>query len=132
MNDSIHSGIPLHSDDSSRAALSGRRSYRIRVLLPGFAGAVSCLGLVHAEAPVQQLDTMTVSETRDKNGNIIDYRTEKAAAATKTDTPLIETPQSISVITEDQLELRNAKTVTEALRYTAGTSTETYGQDPRG
>jgi len=75
---------------------------------------------------------MTVTGTRDQDGKILDYNTESAAVGTKTDTPLLETPQSISVITQDQMVIRNAQGVAEALRYTAGTSTETYGQDPRG
>lgn len=100
----------------------------------------SCLGLVHAEevptknnpAAAVALDTMTVSATRDGDGKILDYSTENNTVGTKTTTSLLETPQSISVVTQDQIAIRNAQGVAEALRYTAGTSTETYGQDPRG
>ncbi len=41
-------------------------------------------------------------------------------SATKTDIPLIETPQSISVITQEQLEDRGADTLTKAVTYSPG------------
>ncbi|WP_245615186.1 TonB-dependent siderophore receptor [Muricoccus aerilatus] len=50
-----------------------------------------------------------------------------SGTGTKTDTPLIETPQSISVITADEIEAREARTVTQALRYSAGAITDTRG-----
>ncbi len=48
----------------------------------------------------------------------------RSEAGTKTDTPIIETPQSISVVTRDQIEAQNAQTVEQALRYTAGVEAE--------
>ena len=50
---------------------------------------------------------------------------------TKTDTPLIENAQSISVITRDQIDARQAQTLGEALRYNAGIRTENFGPDSR-
>ncbi|WP_159993203.1 TonB-dependent siderophore receptor [Roseomonas sp. 18066] len=50
-----------------------------------------------------------------------------SATASKTDTPIIETPQSISVITADEIQARNARSLTQALRYTAGTTVEPRG-----
>ncbi|NHN87322.1 TonB-dependent siderophore receptor [Acetobacter conturbans] len=47
---------------------------------------------------------------------------KNSSAATKTDTPLIETPESVSVITRAQLDQQNARTIAEALRYSAGVS----------
>ena len=44
----------------------------------------------------------------------------RSATATKTDTPLIETPQSIAVVTADQMTLMKAQTLEDALAYTAG------------
>ncbi|HWK55653.1 MAG TPA: TonB-dependent siderophore receptor [Hyphomicrobiales bacterium] len=46
---------------------------------------------------------------------------------TKADIPLIETPQSISVVTREQLEDRAATTVGQALRYTPGVVAEWRG-----
>jgi len=49
------------------------------------------------------------------------------AAATKTSTPIIETPQSISIVTRQQLQEQAPQTVGQALRYTPGVFAEGYG-----
>lgn len=54
-----------------------------------------------------------------------------SAAATKSDTPILETPQSISVVTREQLDKRNVQTMIEALQYVPGIATHTGGKDPR-
>lgn len=51
----------------------------------------------------------------------------RSGTATKTDTPLIETPQSVSVITTDQVRNQGAVSIGEALRYTAGVSGDVNG-----
>ncbi len=57
---------------------------------------------------------------------------ETSTAGTKTDTPLIETPQSISVITRKQLDQQNFQTAAQSLQYAPGVSTGTRGgYDPR-
>lgn len=55
------------------------------------------------------------------------YVATASVSATKTDTPIIETPQSISVITRDQMTEQGAQTLNQVLRYTAGVSTESRG-----
>ncbi len=44
----------------------------------------------------------------------------RSATATKTDTPIIEVPQSISVVTQDQMQTRQVQSVNETLNYTPG------------
>ncbi|MGN6376198.1 MAG: TonB-dependent siderophore receptor [Sphingomonas sp.] len=56
---------------------------------------------------------------------------EGSTTATKTNIPLIETPQSISVITRDQIDLLNFTDAQQAVRYTAGAFGENYGPDLR-
>nr|WP_281413084.1 TonB-dependent siderophore receptor [Marivibrio halodurans] len=53
-------------------------------------------------------------------GPVDGYIAKRSATGTKTDTPLIEVPQSISVIGAEQIERQNARTVSDALRYTPG------------
>lgn len=48
------------------------------------------------------------------------YVARTTGTATKTDTPVLETPQSISTITRRQMDDQNVQTVANALRYTAG------------
>ena len=58
--------------------------------------------------------------------------TGRAITATKTETPIAETPQAISVVSEDLFEDRGARNVQEILRYTAGVTAESFGLDTRG
>ena len=54
-----------------------------------------------------------------------------ASAPTKTDTPLLETPQSVSVVSRAEIERRGAQSVAEALTYTPGVLTGVGGEDSR-
>ncbi|PHN25296.1 TonB-dependent siderophore receptor [Pseudomonas sp. ICMP 561] len=60
------------------------------------------------------------------------YVPKTSNSASKTNTPLIEIPQSISVVTRKQMEDQGAQTVTDALRYVPGVKVEAYGLDPKG
>lgn len=55
----------------------------------------------------------------------------RSAAGTKTDTPLLETPQSVSVITRKQLEDQKPRSISEALNYTPGIFTALVGATNR-
>jgi iron complex outermembrane receptor protein len=59
------------------------------------------------------------------------YVAESQGTATKSDTPLIETPQSITVVTRDRMNAQEVNTLAEALRYTAGVQAEPFGFEPR-
>ncbi|MBX7539832.1 TonB-dependent receptor [Qipengyuania sphaerica] len=54
-----------------------------------------------------------------------DYGTDDGSSATKTPTPLIDVPQAVSFITEDQLEDQAVHQLGDALRYVPGISMET-------
>lgn len=60
-----------------------------------------------------------------------DYVPTESETGTKSDIPLIEMPQSISVVTRDQIDLLNFIDVQQAVRYVAGVSGENYGPDLR-
>ncbi|MGQ4582710.1 TonB-dependent siderophore receptor [Lysobacter sp. F60174L2] len=57
---------------------------------------------------------------------------ERATTATKTDTPLTETPQAVSVVTSELFTDRGARNLQETLRYSAGVTAEAWGLDTRG
>ncbi|QKJ85043.1 iron complex outermembrane recepter protein [Paramixta manurensis] len=67
-------------------------------------------------------------QTTEDEGNAVAH---VSAAATKTATPLIETPQSVSVVTQAQIATQAAKTIPQAVRYLAGVSAESSGPDTR-
>lgn len=55
----------------------------------------------------------------------------KTLSATKTVADLVKTPQSVSVITRDQMNAQDVTSVSQALRYTAGVFTEYRGSSNR-
>ncbi|MEM9374945.1 MAG: TonB-dependent siderophore receptor [Pseudomonadota bacterium] len=59
------------------------------------------------------------------------YVPEENITANKTNIPLIQTPQSVSVITRDQIDLLGFIDLQQATRYTAGIASENYGPDLR-
>lgn len=99
------------------------------------AAAAAAHGLpraAYAQGAVD-LPAISVDATRaTSRGPTVGYVPEVTATATKTDTPLIETPQAVTVITRDRLDDLNVRSVTEALRYTAGVNADSYGADVRG
>jgi len=78
-----------------------------------------------APAPVQQPAPVQAGETG--TGPVVGYSARQSVTATKTDTPLLETPQSVSVVTKDQVQDQGAQSVQDALRYTPGVSLQGYG-----
>ncbi|WGF86368.1 TonB-dependent siderophore receptor [Marinivivus vitaminiproducens] len=79
-----------------------------------------------------RLPTLEISARPETaTGRVEGYVANRSRSGTKTDTPILETPQSISIVTSDQMEERNVDTVAEALRYTAGAQVEGFGYDPR-
>ncbi|CAO4194004.1 Ferrichrome outer membrane transporter/phage receptor [Methylorubrum extorquens] len=56
------------------------------------------------------------------NGPVRGYVATRSASGTKTDTPILETPQSISVVPQRQLRDQGAQTFTDALSYVPGVS----------
>lgn len=67
------------------------------------------------------LDKVTVegakrSDTRPEPG----YQAKKSSSSTRTDTPLIDTPQSISVVTQDVIKDQSVQSLADAVRYVPG------------
>lgn len=60
-------------------------------------------------------------------GPVGGYVAKSSLTGTKTDTPLMETPQTISVISAEQIAALNASSIGATLRYTAGVVGETTG-----
>ncbi len=59
-------------------------------------------------------------------GPVTGYVASQSVTGTKTDTPILETPQSISVVTRDQMVAQQTQDIGEALRYTPGVSLDLY------
>lgn len=102
-----------------------------------FLAAGLTFGAVAASAQtVSSEESLDIQRVEGANGTEIIVTAAKfvpdgALTATKTDVPLIETPQSVSVVTRDQMDLLNFIDTQQAVRYTAGVSGENYGPDLR-
>ncbi|BCD83659.1 ferric siderophore receptor [Pseudomonas solani] len=68
---------------------------------------------------LSQID-ISASGQQSAFGPVSGYVATAAGTATKTDTPIIETPQSISVVTRDQITDIHAQSLRDVLGYTAG------------
>ena len=60
------------------------------------------------------------AERETATGPVRGYAARRSATGTKTDTPIIETPQSITVIAADQIEVLGAQSITDAVAYSVG------------
>ncbi|UXA41158.1 TonB-dependent siderophore receptor [Pseudomonas juntendi] len=59
------------------------------------------------------------------------YNATHSQVATKTSMPLVETSQSVSVVTRQQIDDQGSQTVAQAMRYTPGVLTNPYGATHR-
>ncbi|WP_438275361.1 TonB-dependent siderophore receptor [Nitrobacter sp.] len=82
-----------------------------------------------APAGAISLDTIDV-QGETAWGPVNGFVASRSATGTKTDTPIIEVPQSISVITRDQIEARKPSVLVDALTYTPGVTAEVSGIMP--
>ncbi|QTD55864.1 TonB-dependent siderophore receptor [Parasphingorhabdus cellanae] len=90
---------------------------------------------LHAQENDQSKDgSNTLRTTKDGDTIVVTaraYVSDASFSANKTDIPLIQSPQSVSVISRDQIDLLNFIDVQQAVRYSAGVTGENYGPDLR-
>ena len=86
------------------------------------ASALATPDLAEAADPARTLDAVHVNAYR---------TTSHASSATKTDTAVAETAQSVSVIAREELDARGVQNLNEAMRSVAGVTLESSGIDNR-
>ncbi len=98
----------------------------------GMAGTLACAHLfvfaTGADAQTVPLDTITVErrlQDETAAGPVNGYVAQRSATGTKTNSSLMENPQSVTVITREQMEAQGVRNVAEALRYEPGVISET-------
>ncbi|WP_027575319.1 TonB-dependent siderophore receptor [Bradyrhizobium sp. WSM1743] len=64
-------------------------------------------------------------------GPVNGYVAGRSSSGTKTNTPIMETPQAVSVIGAEQIRDQKPNKLDEVLRYTAGVRAGTFGADTR-
>jgi len=119
-------------------------SHVLRYLVAAIA-LVLATGAAHAEQVSQQSQKPTASAGAQTKkaaaGNPKQLETiyvtaphfvpSSSISASKSSVPLVEVPQSVSVVTRDQLDLLNLNDVQQAIRYTSGIVGEQFGPDLR-
>ncbi|WP_242107430.1 TonB-dependent siderophore receptor [Luteimonas aquatica] len=99
--------------------------------LPAVAGSSGAGPSAEDEALDRNPDAKTLDAIQ-VHGEAEGYAAQRTRAGTRTDTPLSEVPQAISIVTEAQVRDQNAQNLQEVLRYSAGARTDQYGLDNRG
>ena len=87
-----------------------------------------------ASAPspqVQQSSESKEPRPETATGPVNGYAATRSATGMKTDTPLKEIPQSVSVVGAEQIRDQNAQSLQDALRYVPGVVADAYGFDSR-
>lgn len=92
-----------------------------------------------ADTPVQLRDSVITAPAEAADGPVQGYRATRSSSATKTDTPLSEIPQAISVVPAQVLEDLNTTRIDRALDFAGGVSRQNnfggltlYGYSVRG
>ncbi|HAL1708481.1 ferrichrome porin FhuA [Escherichia coli] len=110
---------------------TARPKHSLRKIAVVVATAVSGMS-VYAQAAVEpKEDTITVTAAPAPQesawGPAATIAARQSATGTKTDTPIQKVPQSISVVTAEEMALHQPKSVKEALSYTPGVAVGTRG-----
>ncbi|MEM9630968.1 MAG: TonB-dependent siderophore receptor [Pseudomonadota bacterium] len=109
---------------------------------------ISIPGALQAQETIQDLDPVIIESDLEQNAGVVEGELDAIAdweedpnargtvpksssAGTKSNTPLIRTPQTVSVVTSKEMRQRAVQNTSEALRYQAGVASEPYGADPR-
>lgn len=120
----------IHSKMHRRASWS--RSPLALAVLSVIAGIAQAQTVpAEAVAGIPQVTVTGQVEAETATSPVYGRVAKRTSTGVKTDTDLLETPQSVSVVTREQLELQGVTGIDEAVRYTSGTVGGAFGQDPR-
>ncbi|UVL61262.1 TonB-dependent siderophore receptor [Pseudomonas sp. B21-032] len=95
------------------------------------AGTYSLVAAPEGTLALPETSVNARSDYESAWGPATGFTATRTAAGTKTDTPIVEAPRSMSVITREQLDDRQVLNLNDALRYTAGVQSSGYGSDTR-
>ena len=107
---------------------------QVRIGAPGSAAVVApsvdVVGSI--EEPSVLLDTLSVEGQGNTGfGPVNRFVAADSSVASKSSAPIIETPYSVSVVTREQIEVRDPKTIEQTLRYAPGVQTSPVSSDLR-
>lgn len=109
-----------------------KRRFGVRLELCGVAMVAICSTWpAYAQEAATTLAPIIISGESDKEAAVKGYVAKRASTGSKSDTPVQDIPQAVSVIGREELDDRGVvNKVDEALRYTPGVTTQPFGSDP--
>ncbi len=120
------------TDDHGEVSFTLRPGrYTVTARMPGFAETTKNVDLPAAQgvfAMEMGVGSATDVVNVDADSGFVPFASN---AGSKTNALLVEVPQSISIVNEQEMEARGVITVNEALRYTPGVQADQYGVEPR-
>ncbi|RKQ39876.1 ferrichrome porin FhuA [Enterobacter sp. R1(2018)] len=102
---------------------------KLALLVAAAVGGVSASSFA-ADSVTKKEDTITVTAAAPQEsawGPAPTIAAKHSATATKTDTPIEKTPQSVSVVTNEEMQMHQFQSVKEALGYTPGVTVNSRG-----
>lgn len=108
------------------------RRFGVRLELCGVAVVAICgTWPAYAQEAATTLAPIVIRGESDKEAAVKGYVAKRASTGSKSDTPVQDIPQAVSVIGREELDDRGVvNKVDEALRYTPGVTTQPFGSDP--
>ncbi|MER9934742.1 TonB-dependent siderophore receptor [Mesorhizobium sp. M0088] len=119
-----------------RQALSRTQARRLIASSALIAASFGVVGAGRAQVvspdDATQLETIVVTGKSDRLvGPDQTIVAEDTATGTKTDTPIVDVPASVSVVTQKELEARHVESLQQAVAYTSSVLTDEFGNDDR-
>ncbi len=108
----------------------GALSCATALIIPSVAMAQSAPSDARANGGDTVLETIVVQDANaiGPEKGVVASRTK---AASKTDTPIIDAPAAVSVVTQDEIKNRSAGDLQQVIAYTSGVTVDEYGSDNR-
>lgn len=122
--------MPLHGFRMPLRKRAKHLCYAILLTLPATTQAQDS-GDGNTRGEVFRLSPIIVNAGADSDDDANSTVAQELWVGGKVATSILDTPASVSVITEKEIEQRNATTTEEVMQYTPGVITDYYGTDDR-
>lgn len=106
----------------------------VRSLTLAILSATALSGQVHPLLAQDSATTLETLQVQSESNDILvqdGYVAKQDRIGTKVDTPILDIPQAISVVAQDQIEDQKPRTLNETLSYTAAANPNGFGFDSR-
>ncbi len=109
-----------------KGRLSADEAVRRTLMGTGLSAVVTASGALSVQRTGDglSLDTITIDAARPGDSDDVGFVAQRSSVGTKTPTALVKIPQSVSVVTREELNARKSDNLSDALKYTPGFSSQ--------